>query len=144
MDMKHASRAILMVKAYVNAKLLENRYFVKIIRVITVLYFYSSVKIHTNTNTPFTLWLCSTLSNPVKIAMKVSGLIISPKKSFRKTKNIYRIVCYMFIDLMDFTFYASNVQQIYIKMRCRFSFSYLYLSYGGGGNLSYDLYLYLV
>jgi hypothetical protein len=73
--------------------------------------------------------------------MKVSGFIISPKKSFRKTKNIYRIVCYMFIDFMNFTFHASNVQQIYIKMRCRFSFSYLYLPYGGGGNLSYDLYL---
>ena len=44
MDMKHAWRAILMVKAYVNANWLENRYLVKIIRVITVLYFYSSVK----------------------------------------------------------------------------------------------------
>jgi hypothetical protein len=40
MDMKHAWRAILMVKAYVNANLLENRYFVKIIRVITVLDFH--------------------------------------------------------------------------------------------------------
>ena len=34
-----------MVKSYVNAKLPENRYFVKIIRVITVLDFYSSVKL---------------------------------------------------------------------------------------------------
>ena len=47
MDMKHAWRAILMVKAYVNANLLENRYFVKIIRVIAVLDFYSLYEFRT-------------------------------------------------------------------------------------------------
>jgi hypothetical protein len=36
-----------MVKAYVNANLLENRYFVKIIRVIAVLDFYSLYEFRT-------------------------------------------------------------------------------------------------
>jgi hypothetical protein len=75
-----------------------------------------------NANMELTYSVTVAMSMVTRLKCVRYARFISPKKSFRKTKNIYRIVCYMFIDFMDFTFHASNVQKIYIKMRCRFLF----------------------